>query len=68
MGSSFSIALSGLQADSEAISTTGNNLANMNTDGFKESEVDFKDLVSESYGASFQVGLGVGVPAGTHFQ
>lgn len=64
MSSSFSIALSGLQSNSEAINTTGNNLANMNTDGFKESEVDFKDLVSQSYGNSVQVGLGVGVPEG----
>ncbi len=64
MSSSFSIALSGLQSNSEAINTTGNNLANMNTDGFKESEVDFKNLVSQTYGNSVQVGLGVGVPEG----
>lgn len=64
MSSSFSVALSGLQSDSEAINTTGNNLANMNTDGFKESQVLFKNLVSQSYGNSVQVGLGVGVPVG----
>ncbi len=64
MSSTFSIALSALQAQSEAINTTGNNLANLNTAGFKGSAVDFKDLFGESLGAnsSFEVGLGVGVP------
>ncbi len=64
MSSTFSIALSALQASSEAINTTGNNLANLNTDGFKGSTVSFKDLFGETLGAnnSFQVGLGVGVP------
>ncbi len=64
MSSTFSIALSALQAQSEAINTTGNNLANLNTNGFKGSDVAFKDLFGETLGAnsSFQVGLGVGVP------
>jgi flagellar hook protein FlgE len=64
MSSTFSIALSALQASSEAINTTGNNLANLNTNGFKGSSVSFKDLFGETLGAnaSFQVGLGVGVP------
>lgn len=64
MSSTFSVALSALQAQSEAINTTGNNLANLNTTGFKGSAVSFKDLFSESLGGSstFQVGLGVGVP------
>lgn len=64
MSSTFSVALSALQAQSEAINTTGNNLANLNTTGFKGSQVSFKDLFGETLGsnASFQVGLGVGVP------
>ena len=64
MSSVFSIALSSLQAESEAISTTGNNLANLNTTGFKTSEADFKDLYNESIGASggLQIGLGVTLP------
>jgi len=64
MSSVFSIALSSLQAESDAINTTGNNLANMNTDGFKESNVDFKDLFSQSLGgaSNSQTGLGVSVP------
>ena len=64
MSSTFSIALSALQAQSDAIDTTGNDLANLNTTGFKGSTVGFKDLFGETLGAhsSFQVGLGVGVP------
>jgi flagellar hook protein FlgE len=63
MSSVFSIALSSLQAESDAINITGNNLANMNTDGFKGSDVDFKDVFSESYGfGGFNTGLGVFAP------
>jgi len=64
MSSAFSIALSSLQAESAAINTTGNNLANMNTDGFKGSAVDFKDLFSASMGSgtSYDSGLGVTLP------
>ncbi len=64
MSSTFSIALSALQAQSEAINTTGNDLANLNTTGFKGDTVAFKDLFGETLGAnsSFHVGLGVGVP------
>ncbi|HEY6990910.1 MAG TPA: flagellar hook protein FlgE [Bryobacteraceae bacterium] len=67
MSSMFSIALSGLKAQSQAINTTGNNLANMNTDGFKQSAVNFKDLFSEFLGVSsgFQTGLGVSPPIST---
>ncbi len=63
MSSAFSIALSGLEAESQAIDTTGNNLANMNTTGFKESQVDFQDLFSQYYDTSgLQTGLGVNIP------
>jgi flagellar hook protein FlgE len=64
MSSTFSIALSSLQAESEAINTAGNNLANMNTTGFKQSTVDFKNVFSEQLGTSggFDVGLGVASP------
>ena len=64
MSSAFSIALSSLQAESAAINTTGNNLANMNTDGFKGSAVDFKDLFSNSLGGgtTYSSGLGVTLP------
>ena len=65
MFTAFSTALSALDADTTAISVVGNNLANLNTDGFKASEVSFHDLVTQSIGAGLgetQVGFGVGTP------
>jgi flagellar hook protein FlgE len=61
MDTAFSTALSGLNANSTAINIVGNDLANLNTIGFKGSEVSFQDLLSQSLGgSSSQVGLGVG--------
>ena len=65
MFTSFSTALSALAADSTAIDVVGNNLANLNTPGFKTSVVSFHDLVTQSMGANLgdtQVGFGVGTP------
>lgn len=65
MFTSFSTALSALSADSTAIDVVGNNLANLNTTGFKTSVVSFHDLVTQSLGAGLgetQVGFGVGRP------
>jgi flagellar hook protein FlgE len=62
---SFSTALSALNANETAIDVVGNNLANLNTPGFKASEVSFYDLVTQSLGAGLgatQVGFGVGTP------
>jgi flagellar hook protein FlgE len=59
---SFSAGLSGLDANSTYISVIGNNLANVNTVGFKGSQVAFQDMVSQTLGGSanpMQVGLGV---------
>ena len=60
---SFSSGLSGLSANSTYLSVIGNNLANINTVGYKTSAVSFADLVSQTVGStSFnpaQVGLGV---------
>jgi flagellar hook protein FlgE len=60
---SFSAGLSGLNANSTYLSVIGNNLANINTVGFKTSSVSFADLVSQSVGGPsinpMQVGLGV---------
>jgi flagellar hook protein FlgE len=50
MSSAFSIALSSLQAQSEGINVAGNNLANINTTGFKGSNLDFRDLVAGTSG------------------
>jgi flagellar hook protein FlgE len=65
MFTSFSTALSALNAASTAIDVVGNNLANMNTPGFKTSSVIFRDLVTQSLGAGLgdtQVGFGTGTP------
>lgn len=65
MFTSFSTALSALDATSTAIDVVGNNLANMNTPGFKTSEVDFQSLVTQSLGSGLgetQVGFGTGLP------
>jgi flagellar hook protein FlgE len=63
MPGSFSAGLSGLNANSAYLSVIGNNLANINTVGFKASAVTFQDLVSQSVGGAsvnpMQVGLGV---------
>jgi flagellar hook protein FlgE len=62
MFTSFSTALSSLTADETAINVVGNNLANLNTPGFKNTVVSFSDLVSQSINAQTQVGGGVGTP------
>lgn len=65
MFTSFSTALSALGAISTAVDVVGNNLANLNTTGFKSSVVSFHDLVTQSLGAGLgetQVGFGVGRP------
>ena len=49
---SFSAGLSGLSANATALNVIGNNLANINTVGFKASTVAFQDLVSQTIGGS----------------
>lgn len=57
----FSTALSGLAANGAAIDVVGNNLANMNTTGFKASSTAFRDLVGDSMaGPKAANGQGVG--------
>ena len=65
MFTSFSTALSALNATSTAIDVVGNNLANMNSTGFKASDMSFSDLVTQSLGAglgSTEVGFGTATP------
>jgi flagellar hook protein FlgE len=65
MFTSFSTALSALNATATAVDVVGNNLANLNTPGFKDSTVYFRDLVTQSLGAglgSTQVGFGTAQP------
>src|SRR3954451_1894977 len=60
---SFSAGLSGLNANATYLSVIGNNLANLNTVGYKASSVSFMDLVSQTVGGPstnpMQIGLGV---------
>lgn len=57
---SFSVALSGLDADSAALDIVSNNLANVNTTGYKDSSSSFYNLLSASVGGgSLQIGGGV---------
>ncbi|AFL88126.1 flagellar hook-basal body proteins [Terriglobus roseus DSM 18391] len=63
---SFSIALTGLQANSVALTTIGNNLANLNTTAFKKQGVNFADMFYQNIGttgssAPLQVGIGTRV-------
>ncbi|MGA9527442.1 MAG: flagellar hook protein FlgE [Terriglobales bacterium] len=50
--SSFSIALSGLSASSDALNIISNDLANLNTVGFKDQEANFSDLFYQNLGTS----------------
>jgi len=64
----FSIPLSGLDASSTAMATIANNLANLNTVGYKGSTTQFADLFYETLGSNgsgdpIQVGAGTGVAA-----
>jgi flagellar hook protein FlgE len=60
---SFSQGLAGLNAFSSWLGVIGNNLANINTIGYKSSTVSFQDLVSQTVSGTgsnpMQVGLGV---------
>ncbi|MFC6644289.1 flagellar hook protein FlgE [Granulicella cerasi] len=62
----FSVALTGLRAQNAALSTIGNNLANMNTTAYKLQNTTFADLFYQQTGSSgsgdaIQQGLGVRV-------
>ena len=64
----FSIPLSGLDASSTAMATIANNLANLNTIGYKGSTTQFADLFYETLGTNgsgdpVQVGAGTQVSA-----
>ncbi len=62
----FSIALTGLQSDTVALNTIGNNLSNLNTTAFKTQTTNFEDLFYQNLGYSgssdpLQVGVGTRV-------
>jgi flagellar hook protein FlgE len=67
---SFSIPLTGLNADSTALNTIANNLSNMSTTGFKAQTTSFSDLFYQEVGTAgsgdeIQQGSGVQVATNT---
>ena len=73
MSSSLLTGVTGLQANQEMLDVVGNNLANMNTVGFKAQSINFSDLIYQTLSAAggtntaqasgtdpVQIGLGVG--------
>jgi flagellar hook protein FlgE len=70
MAFSFNTALSGLNANSNALGVAGNNIANSQTVGFRSNSVSFADIFADSNGvrlngagSSMQIGGGVRVAA-----
>lgn len=62
--SAFSIPLSGLAASSDSLNVVANNLANLNTDGYKDESLSFADVFNQMQGVSgngdpIQIGSGV---------
>src|SRR5579862_7276807 len=55
---SFATALSGLAANNTALDVVGNNLANLNTTGFKADAIQFKDVLGDTSGST-EIGAGV---------
>ncbi len=71
MSDSINIAMSGMNAQQNKIDIISNNLANLNTPGFKKSSVQFEDLMSKEMHSSkslftreqtsYYMGMGTGV-------
>jgi flagellar hook protein FlgE len=60
----FNTALSGIKASADALSVTGDNIANSDTTGFKQSRIEFGDLYNTSVvgaGSNNTIGSGVSV-------
>jgi flagellar basal-body rod protein FlgG len=62
----FSTAATGMTAQQTMVDTIANNLANVNTTGFKRSQVDFKDLLyTQMTEPGAEVASGIKNPGGT---
>lgn len=63
MLTAFSTALSTLDANETGIDVTGNNLANLNTPGYKDTVLNFSEMMAQSSpDGTTQVGMGVAPP------
>jgi len=61
----FSTAATGMSAQQMMVDVTANNLANINTTGFKRSQIDFQDLLyTKMREAGTDVSAGVDTPSG----
>jgi flagellar hook protein FlgE len=58
---SFRIALSGLAAAQASLDVTANNIANSNTNGFKQSRAEFTDVYATAFGSIGSLDTGAGV-------
>lgn len=64
--SSFQIAVSGMKANQESMAVIGNNISNVDTDGFKGTRYQFQDVLSQEINSPLsqstnvnEIGLGV---------
>lgn len=62
---SFQQGLSGLNAAAKNLDTIGNNVANANTVGFKQSQAQFADVYANAQGGSTGSAIGIGVKVAT---
>ena len=62
---SFQHGLSGLNAASTNLDVIGNNIANANTAGFKQSRAQFTDILANSLGGSGSSQVGIGAKVST---
>src|SRR5512132_2057607 len=62
---SFQQGLSGLSAAAQNLDAIGNNVANANTVGFKQSQALFADVYANSLAGSGGTGAGIGVTVST---
>ncbi|HVS77775.1 MAG TPA: flagellar hook protein FlgE [Steroidobacteraceae bacterium] len=58
---SFDLALSGINAANTDLNVTANNLANVNTTGFKQSRAEFADLYAQTQAGVSKTAVGNGV-------
>ena len=58
---SFALALSGINAANTDLNVTSNNLANVNTTGFKQSRAEFADLFAQTQDGVAKTAVGNGV-------
>jgi len=68
MGSAYSNALAGLNANAQAINVVSGNLANLSTSGYKDQQVSFEDLVNESISGFSNAGTVAGSVLATSTQ